>query len=84
LFFYCLADEKDFYDKDIMAIINDGRTRIMRLKRPRKGPGRPLFAYMLSRGAEKAISALSDPPMGRVVVSFEGLRRFCKCEKGGF
>jgi predicted ArsR family transcriptional regulator len=60
------------------------RGLITRRKRPRKGPGRPLFIYRLSRGAEKAVSALSDPSMGLVVVSFEGLRRFCRREKGGF
>jgi len=57
---------------------------VARLKRPRKGPGRPLFTYGLSRGAERAAFALLDPSMGLVVVSFEGLSRFCKREKGGF
>jgi predicted ArsR family transcriptional regulator len=60
------------------------RGLIARRKRPRKGPGRPLFTYGMSRGAERAVSALSDPSMGLVVVSFEGLRRFCRREKGGF
>ena len=53
-------------------------------KRPRKGPGRPLFTYRLTKDAEKAVSALLDPSMGLVVVSFEGLRRFCKRGRGGF
>ena len=57
---------------------------VTRLKRPRKGPGRPLFTYGLQRGAERAVSALLDPSMGFVVVSFEVLSRFCKREKGGF
>ena len=57
---------------------------VERRKRPRRGPGRPLFTYRLFRGAEKAVSALLDPSMGLVVVSFEGLRRFCRREKGGF
>jgi predicted ArsR family transcriptional regulator len=57
---------------------------IARLKRPRKGPRRPLFTYGLSRGAEKAVSAHSDLSMGLVVVSFEELRRFCRRKEGGF
>jgi predicted ArsR family transcriptional regulator len=57
---------------------------IERLKVPRKGPGRPLFDYRLSRGAEKAVSALLNPSLGLVAVSFEGLRRVCMREKGGF
>jgi hypothetical protein len=52
---------------------------------PRKGPGRPLFAYGLSGGvSEWAVSALLNPSLGLVVVSFEGLRRVCRREKGGF
>ena len=57
---------------------------VERLKVPKRGPGRPLFTYGLAKGAEKAVSALLDSSMGLVVVSFEGLRRFCKREKGGF
>ena len=58
---------------------------VERLKTPRKGPGRPLLAYKLSGGAsERAVSALSNPSLGLVAVSFEGLRRVCKREKGGF
>ena len=57
---------------------------VTRLKRPRKGPGRPLFTYRLQIGAERAVSALLDPSMGLVVVPFEVLSRFCKREKGGF
>jgi len=57
---------------------------VARRKRPRKGPGRPLFTYRLQRGAERAVSAHLDPSLGLVVVSFEGLSRFCKREKGGF
>jgi len=55
-----------------------------RLKVPRKGPGRPLFDYRLSRGVEKAVTALFNPSLGLVAVSFEGLRRVCRREKGGF
>jgi len=57
---------------------------VTRLKRSRNGPGRPLFTYRLQRGAERAVSAVLDLSMGLVVVSFEALSRFCKCEKGGF
>jgi len=57
---------------------------VARLKSPRKGPGRPLYTYGLQKGAKRAVSALLDPSMGLVVVSFEVLRRFCKREKGGF
>jgi len=56
---------------------------VARRKRPRKGPGRPLFTYRLHRGAERAVSAVLDPSMGLVVVSFRGLSRFCRREKGG-
>ena len=61
-----------------------GQGLVARRKRPRKGPGRPLFTYRLQRGAERAASAVLDPSMGLVVVSFEALSRFCKREKGGF
>ena len=102
----------DFYDRGILTIMKDKKSRtfqqilskagfshntlrqhldelvdkglVERRKKPRKGPGRPLFTYRLSKVAEKAVSALLDPSMGLVVVSFEGLRRFCKREKGGF
>ena len=57
---------------------------VERLKVPRKGPGRPLFDYRLSKGSEKAVSALSNPMLGLVTVSFDGLRRVCRREKGGF
>ena len=102
----------NFYDRDILAILKDGKPQsfqqilsqagfshntlrqhldklvdqdlVARLKSPRKGPGRPLYTYGLQKGAERAVSALLDPSMGLVVVSFEGLSRFCKREKGGF
>lgn len=45
-------------------------------------PGRLLFTYGLSRGAEKAVTALVDPSMEFVVVSIERLRSFCRREKG--
>jgi predicted ArsR family transcriptional regulator len=58
---------------------------VERLKMPRKGPGRPLLDYRLSGGvSERAVSALSNPSLGLVAVSFEGLRRVCRREKGGF
>ena len=58
---------------------------VERLKTPRTGPGRPLLAYRLSGGvSERAVSALSNPSLGLVAVPFEGLRRVCKREKGGF
>ncbi|MBC8223975.1 helix-turn-helix domain-containing protein [Candidatus Bathyarchaeota archaeon] len=57
---------------------------VTRLKRSRKGPGRPLLTYRIQREAERAVSAVLDPSMGLVVVSFEALSRFCKREKGGF
>jgi len=102
----------DFYDKGILTILRDRKSRtfqqilseagfshntlrqhldklvdqglVARLKSPRTGPGRPLYTYGLQKGAERAVSALLDPSMGLVVVSFEGLSRFCKREKGGF
>ncbi|MBL7078806.1 helix-turn-helix domain-containing protein [Candidatus Bathyarchaeota archaeon] len=57
---------------------------VTRLKRSRKGPGRPLLTYRIQREAERAVSAVLDPSMGLVVVSFEALSRFCKREEGGF
>jgi predicted ArsR family transcriptional regulator len=58
---------------------------VERLKMPRKSPGRPLLDYRLSGGiSEQAVSALSNPSLGLVAVSFEGLRRVCRREKGGF
>ena len=61
------------------------RGLVERLKTPRKAPGRPLLAYRLPGGvSERAVSALSNPSLGLVAVSFDGLRRVCKREKGGF
>jgi len=58
---------------------------VERLKMPRVGPWGPLLAYKLSGGTSKrAVSALSNPSLGLVAVSFEGLRRACRREKGGF
>lgn len=51
---------------------------------PGRGTGRPLFDYRLSRGVEKAVSALLNPSLGLVAVSFDGLHRVCRREKGGF
>ena len=104
--------EMDFYDRGILTILKDKKSRtfqqilskagfshntlrqhldelvdkglVERRKKPQRGPGRPLFTYRLSKVAEKSVSALLDPSMGLVVVSFEGLSRFCKREKGGF
>jgi len=64
-------------------LVNQGL--VERLKTPRNGPGRPLLAYRLSGGvSERAVSALSNPSLGLVAVTFDGLRRVCKREKGGF
>ena len=64
-------------------LVNQGI--VERLKIPGKGPGRPLFSYRLSGGvSDRAVSAFSNPLMGLVAVSFDGLRRVCKREKGGF
>jgi hypothetical protein len=57
---------------------------VERGKRPRKRPGRPLFTYRLTEETEKVVSAQLDPPMGLVVVSFEGLRRFCERGRDDF
>jgi len=57
---------------------------VERLKVPQKDPGRPLFDYRLFRGAEKAVSALLNPSLGLAAVFFDGLRRVCRREKGGF
>ena len=61
------------------------RGLVARRKEPRNGPGRPLFTYGLSKGVtERAVSALLNPSLGWVTVSFEDLRRYCKREKGGY
>jgi predicted ArsR family transcriptional regulator len=54
------------------------------LKVPQKNPGRSLFNYKMSKGAEKAVSVLLNPSLGLVAVSFDGVRRVCRREKGGF
>ena len=64
-------------------LVNQGI--VERLKIPGKGPGRPLFSYRLSgEVSERAAAAFSNPSLGLVAVSFDGLRRVCKRWKGGF
>jgi len=58
---------------------------VVRVKRPRTGPGRPMYVYSLPKGVDKRVaSILSQSYMGLVVLSFEGLSRLCRHEKGGF
>jgi predicted ArsR family transcriptional regulator len=57
---------------------------VVRRKRPQQDPGRPRFAYALPEGVDgRAVSALVDSYKGLVVLSFDGLRRICRYEKGG-
>ena len=58
---------------------------VVRRKRPKQSPGRPLFAYALPKGVDgRAVSALVDPYKGLVVLSFDRLQRICRHEKGGY
>ncbi len=65
------------------TLINQGI--VERRKRPREGPGRPLFVYCLSKNFDaRTLSAFLDPYRGLVVIPFEVLRRLCRHEKGGY
>ena len=58
---------------------------VVRLKRPKEGSGRPRYVYELSRGVGgRAASVLAGSHRELVVISFEGLSRLCRHEKGGF
>jgi len=58
---------------------------VVRRKKPQQGPGRPRFAYALSKGVDgRAVSALVDPYKGLVVLSFDKLQRICRHEKGRY
>ena len=58
---------------------------IMKGKKPRKGPGRPIFTYSLPPKL-KAKVALSpeDSYISLVTISFRKLRHLCRFEKGGY
>jgi predicted ArsR family transcriptional regulator len=57
---------------------------VERRKEPKEGPGRPSYRYSLSGDAGGGISAHLRPDLGLVVLSFDGLRRLCRHEKGGY
>jgi len=57
---------------------------VLRQKRPREGPGRPVFTYSLPQGARQASSVLVDPYSELVVLTFEKLQHLCRHEKGRY
>ncbi|TFH18601.1 hypothetical protein E4H04_02905 [Candidatus Bathyarchaeota archaeon] len=61
------------------------RCLIERYKQPQKGPGRPVYLYSIPKNLfGRAISAVLNPRTGLVVLCFDGLRRLCRHEKGGY
>ena len=58
---------------------------VERHKQPKKSPGRPTYVYKISDDLKgRPLSALLNPRSGRVVLSFDVLRRLCRHEKGGY
>ena len=57
---------------------------VERCKAPQRGPGRPSYRYILSGDARRGLSALLRPDLGLVMLPFDGLRRLCRHEKGGY
>ena len=61
------------------------RGLIERYKQPQKGPGRPVYLYSIYKNLiGRPMSAVLNPRTGLVVLSFDGLRRLCRHEKGGY
>ena len=61
------------------------RGLVERRKQPQKGPGRPVYVYNIPENLiGRQISAILNPGMGLVVLSFDVLRRLCRHEKGGY
>ena len=62
-----------------------GRGLVQRQKRHQNGLGMPVYLYRIPDNvAGRPLAAILNPRMGLVVVSFDGLRRLCRQEKGGF
>ena len=58
---------------------------VVREKTLSSGLGRPKFAYFVPpRVHQQVVSALSDPSMEIVTLSFSRLRHVCRFEKGGY
>jgi len=61
------------------------RDLVERRKQPQKGPGRPVYLYSIPKNLiGRPISTVLNPGAGLVVISFDGLRRLCRHEKGGY
>ena len=62
-----------------------GRGLVERYKQPQDGPGRPIYLYSIPKNiVGRPLSAILNPGTGLVVLSFDGLRRLCRHEKGGY
>jgi len=57
---------------------------VERIKRPRSGPGRPIYIYSLPSEVKRSLSSLIKPELGIVSLSFDRLKRICRHEKGGY
>ena len=57
---------------------------LTREKQPVKGRGRPKYAYSAPAGKGRAPAVIPNPSTGVVSLSFVGLSRICRFEKGGF
>ena len=58
---------------------------VFREKETANGFGRPKFAYHISfKATKQVISALEDPNVELVAISFSRIRHICRFEKGGY
>ena len=58
---------------------------VFREKQTANGFGRPKFAYHIpSKTTKQVISALEDPNVELVAISFSRIRHICRFEKGGY
>ena len=57
---------------------------IERRKKPKEGPGRPSYVYIINADARRNISTLLRPDLGMVALSFNSLQSLCRHEKGGY
>ena len=58
---------------------------VERSKQPKESPGRPTYVYNIPDDLKgRPLSVLLNPRSGRVVLSFDVLRRLCRHEKGGY
>jgi predicted ArsR family transcriptional regulator len=60
------------------------RGLVERVKWPQSGRGRPTYLYKLPGEVKRSLSSLLNPELGLVSLSFDGLRRVCRHEKGGY